>query len=104
MSEVMDHTPGEVFLMAFHRKRRALEIANRTAYVTAALGGYRDIKQSYDQLFPPPASPNRPRSSGKALKQMFANFTYLNTQSNYDKQYIGHAGELRVLSQRSSTS
>ncbi|MCV4284165.1 methyl-accepting chemotaxis protein [Pseudomonas capsici] len=31
---------------------------------------------------------------------LFANFTYLNTQSNYDKQYIGHAGELRVLSQR----
>ncbi|MDX6941338.1 type IV pili methyl-accepting chemotaxis transducer N-terminal domain-containing protein, partial [Enterobacter kobei] len=24
----------------------------------------------------------------------------LNTQSNHDKQYIGHAGELRVLSQR----
>lgn len=31
---------------------------------------------------------------------LFANFTYLNTQSTYDKQYIGHAGELRVLSQR----
>ncbi|NBA96635.1 methyl-accepting chemotaxis protein [Pseudomonas sp. R5(2019)] len=31
---------------------------------------------------------------------LFANFAYLNTQSNYDKQYIGHAGELRVLSQR----
>lgn len=31
---------------------------------------------------------------------LFANFAYLNTQTNYDKQYIGHAGELRVLSQR----
>ena len=31
---------------------------------------------------------------------LFANFAYLNTQSNYDKQYISHAGELRVLSQR----
>ncbi|HHK3044109.1 TPA: chemotaxis chemoreceptor PilJ [Pseudomonas aeruginosa] len=31
---------------------------------------------------------------------LFANFAYLNTQSNHDKQYIGHAGELRVLSQR----
>lgn len=31
---------------------------------------------------------------------LFANFAYLNTQSNYEKQYIGHAGELRVLSQR----
>src|SRR5476649_1566234 len=31
---------------------------------------------------------------------LFANFAYLSTQSNYDKQYIGHAGELRVLSQR----
>ncbi|UVJ43762.1 methyl-accepting chemotaxis protein [Pseudomonas sp. LS1212] len=31
---------------------------------------------------------------------LFANFAWLNTQSNYDKQYIGHAGELRVLSQR----
>lgn len=25
---------------------------------------------------------------------LFANFAYLNTQSNHDKQYIGHAGEL----------
>ncbi|MDU5674893.1 MAG: hypothetical protein E6023_05785, partial [Pseudomonas aeruginosa] len=24
---------------------------------------------------------------------LFANFAYLNTQSNHDKQYIGHAGE-----------
>ncbi|WP_071873378.1 methyl-accepting chemotaxis protein [Atopomonas hussainii] len=31
---------------------------------------------------------------------LFANFAYLNTQSGYDKEYIGHAGELRVLSQR----
>ncbi|WP_044871083.1 methyl-accepting chemotaxis protein [Pseudomonas sp. LFM046] len=31
---------------------------------------------------------------------LFANFAYLNTQANYDKEYISHAGELRVLSQR----
>ena len=31
---------------------------------------------------------------------LFANFAYLNTQASHDKQYIGHAGELRVLSQR----
>lgn len=31
---------------------------------------------------------------------LFANFAYLNTQATYDKQYIAHAGELRVLSQR----
>ncbi len=31
---------------------------------------------------------------------LFANFAHLNTQATYDKQYIGHAGELRVLSQR----
>jgi twitching motility protein PilJ len=31
---------------------------------------------------------------------LFANFAYLNTEAGYDKQYIGHAGELRVLSQR----
>jgi len=31
---------------------------------------------------------------------LFANFAYLNTQANHDKQYIGHAGELRVVSQR----
>ena len=31
---------------------------------------------------------------------LFVNFAYLSTQSNHDKQYIGHAGELRVLSQR----
>ena len=31
---------------------------------------------------------------------LFINFAYVNTQSNYDKEYITHAGELRVLSQR----
>ncbi|PVZ15549.1 MULTISPECIES: methyl-accepting chemotaxis protein [unclassified Pseudomonas] len=31
---------------------------------------------------------------------LFANFAYLNTRANYDKQYISHAGELRVVSQR----
>lgn len=31
---------------------------------------------------------------------LFANFAYLNIQSNYDTEYIGHSGELRVLSQR----
>ncbi|MBD1549924.1 methyl-accepting chemotaxis protein [Pseudomonas typographi] len=31
---------------------------------------------------------------------LFANFAYLNTRANYDKEYIGHAGELRVVSQR----
>src|SRR5690606_36687936 len=31
---------------------------------------------------------------------LFINFAYLNTQSNYDTEYISHAGELRVLSQR----
>ncbi|WP_137819324.1 methyl-accepting chemotaxis protein [Pseudomonas sp. 2FG] len=31
---------------------------------------------------------------------LFANFAYINTQSNYDKGYISHSGELRVLSQR----
>ena len=30
----------------------------------------------------------------------FANFAYINTQSNYDTEYISHSGELRVLSQR----
>ena len=33
---------------------------------------------------------------------LFANFAYVNKQSNYDTEYIGHAGELRVLSQRIS--
>lgn len=31
---------------------------------------------------------------------LFANFAYLNTQANYDKEYLSHSGELRVLSQR----
>ena len=31
---------------------------------------------------------------------LFANFAYINTQSNYDTEYIGHSGELRVLSHR----
>lgn len=35
---------------------------------------------------------------------LFANFAYLNTQANHDKQYIGHAGELRVVSQRIAKS
>ncbi|SEJ87351.1 methyl-accepting chemotaxis protein [Pseudomonas sp. NFR16] len=35
-----------------------------------------------------------------SIMLLFVNFAYLSTQSNYDKQYIGHAGELRVLSQR----
>ncbi|CAM3663978.1 Protein PilJ [Pseudomonas reidholzensis] len=58
----------------------------------------------------PPAVTPRIRSSAQitvlfvvlilSIILLFANFAYLNTQSNYDKQYIGHAGELRVLSQR----
>lgn len=35
-----------------------------------------------------------------AIILLFVNFIYSNTQSNYDKEYITHAGELRVLSQR----
>ncbi|MCE4068271.1 MULTISPECIES: methyl-accepting chemotaxis protein [Pseudomonas] len=35
-----------------------------------------------------------------AIVLLFANFAYLNKQADHDKQYIGHAGELRVLSQR----
>ncbi|WP_271410209.1 methyl-accepting chemotaxis protein [Pseudomonas sp. Q1-7] len=35
-----------------------------------------------------------------AMVLLFANFAYLNTQANHDKEYISHAGELRVLSQR----
>lgn len=34
-----------------------------------------------------------------SLGLLFANFMYLNKQAEYDKQYIGHAGELRLLSQ-----
>lgn len=33
---------------------------------------------------------------------LFVNFVYMNEQSNYDTEYVGHAGELRVLSQRVS--
>ena len=57
-----------------------------------------------------PAISPRPRSSLQitvlfgvlilSIVLLFVNFTHLNTQSAYDKQYIGHAGELRVLSQR----
>lgn len=35
---------------------------------------------------------------------LFAIFTYLNTQAVNDQQYIAHAGELRVLSQRIATN
>ncbi|SEQ33262.1 twitching motility protein PilJ [Azotobacter beijerinckii] len=35
---------------------------------------------------------------------LFAIFTYLNTQALNDQQYITHAGELRVLSQRIATN
>lgn len=31
---------------------------------------------------------------------LFANFLYLSTQTSHDKEYLAHAGELRVLSQR----
>ncbi len=34
------------------------------------------------------------------MQFLFVNFAYINTQSNYDKEYITQAGELRVLSQR----
>lgn len=30
---------------------------------------------------------------------LFANFAYLSRQADHDQQYIGHAGELRLLSQ-----
>ncbi|MDQ7987871.1 methyl-accepting chemotaxis protein [Pseudomonas sp. G34] len=35
-----------------------------------------------------------------SIVMLFANFAYMNTQANYDTEYLGHAGELRVLSQR----
>lgn len=35
-----------------------------------------------------------------AIVLLFANFAYINTQADYDNEYIAHAGELRVLSQR----
>ncbi len=39
-----------------------------------------------------------------SLLLLFVNFLYLNIQSAYDTEYIGHAGELRVLSQQISKS
>ncbi|SDT04210.1 twitching motility protein PilJ [Halopseudomonas xinjiangensis] len=39
-----------------------------------------------------------------SLLLLFVNFLYLNVQSAYDTEYIGHAGELRVLSQEISKS
>ncbi len=35
-----------------------------------------------------------------AIVLLFANFAYVNTQADHDNEYIAHAGELRVLSQR----
>jgi hypothetical protein len=71
MADVMDQTPAEVFLTAFHRKKAALEMAKRTAYFTAALGGYRDVK-AFDTHFPE-ETPARPRKSGgKAIGQFLA--------------------------------
>lgn len=39
-----------------------------------------------------------------SLILLFANFVYVNVQSSYDTEYIGHSGELRVLSQQISKS
>lgn len=39
-----------------------------------------------------------------SLILLFINFVYLNVQSSYDTEYIGHSGELRVLSQQISKS
>ena len=39
-----------------------------------------------------------------SLILLFINFVYLNIQSSYDTEYIGHSGELRVLSQQISKS
>ena len=39
-----------------------------------------------------------------SLLLLFVNFLYLNIQSTYDTEYIGHSGELRVLSQQISKS
>lgn len=39
-----------------------------------------------------------------SLLLLFVNFLYLNVQSAYDTEYIGHSGELRVLSQQISKS
>ncbi|AIR88390.1 chemotaxis protein [Pseudomonas cremoricolorata] len=67
------------------------------------------MSKSSPGVSPPPMT-QRTRSSAQitvlfvvlilSIVLLFANFAYLNTQSTYDKQYIGHAGELRVLSQR----
>ena len=35
---------------------------------------------------------------------LFVNFAYVNTQADYDNEYLAHAGELRVLSQRIATN
>ncbi|MFN3579406.1 MAG: methyl-accepting chemotaxis protein [Pseudomonas sp.] len=39
-----------------------------------------------------------------SLLLLFVNFVYLSIQTAYDTEYIGHAGELRVLSQQISKS
>src|SRR5690554_4760549 len=39
-----------------------------------------------------------------SLILLFANFVYMSVQSSYDTEYIGHSGELRVLSQQISKS
>ena len=39
-----------------------------------------------------------------SLILLFINFVYLKVQSSYDTEYIGHSGELRVLSQQISKS
>ncbi|NLC00321.1 twitching motility protein PilJ [Halopseudomonas formosensis] len=39
-----------------------------------------------------------------SLILLFINFLYVNVQSSYDTEYIGHSGELRVLSQQISKS
>jgi len=39
-----------------------------------------------------------------SLILLFINFVYVNVQSSYDTEYIGHSGELRVLSQQISKS
>lgn len=66
MHEIMDQTPAEVFLTAFHRKRTALEMAKRTAYFTAALGGYRDVK-AFETHFPEERPTKIRKTGGKAI-------------------------------------
>lgn len=39
-----------------------------------------------------------------SLILLFANFVYMSVQNSYDTEYIGHSGELRVLSQQISKS